>query len=125
MVPTCEILSKVLLQLNCLVKDFIGLLVCLPLVHFPERHIFIVSITDQITTTDDAVLFTVMCTSSNLHQRFNRFWFNKDGNRMKLCLLQSFYGITRNIQNAVFSLRHSGVKFVNNTCYFQIFLVVT
>lgn len=35
--PTCEILSKVLLQLHRLVKDFIGLLVRLPLIHFPEN----------------------------------------------------------------------------------------
>lgn len=34
---TCEILPKVLLQFNCLVKDFIGLLICLPLVHFPGK----------------------------------------------------------------------------------------
>lgn len=33
---TCEILPKVLLQFNCLVKDFIGLLICLPLIHLPE-----------------------------------------------------------------------------------------
>ena len=35
--PTCEILSEVLLQLYRLIKDFIGLFVRLPLIHFPEK----------------------------------------------------------------------------------------
>lgn len=35
---TCEELSKVLLQLHRLVKDFISLLVRLPLVHIPEKQ---------------------------------------------------------------------------------------
>ena len=34
---TCEILSELLLQFNCLVKDFIGLLIRLPLIHFPVK----------------------------------------------------------------------------------------
>lgn len=34
---TGEKLSKVLLQLYCLVKHFVGLIVRLPLVHFPEK----------------------------------------------------------------------------------------
>lgn len=46
---TCEILSEVLLQLHCLVKDFIGLLVRLPLIHFPEKHEQLVSVKDTQT----------------------------------------------------------------------------
>lgn len=37
MIPTREKLSKVLLQLNSLVKHFIGLLVRLPLIYFPVK----------------------------------------------------------------------------------------
>lgn len=42
--------------------------------------------------------------SLHLHERFDGFWFDENGNGIKLCLLQPLDSIARYIQDAVFSL---------------------
>lgn len=39
----------------------------------------------------------------HLHERFDGFWFDENGNGIKLCLLQPLDSIARYIQDAVFS----------------------
>lgn len=66
--PTCEILSKVLLQLNCLVKHFIGLLICLPLIHFPEKDKFWL-VPHFTYALEFADIFITMCTKLQTYIR--------------------------------------------------------
>lgn len=40
----------------------------------------------------------------HLHESFNGFWFDENGNGIKLCLLQPLDSIARHIQYAVFPL---------------------
>lgn len=40
----------------------------------------------------------------HLHESFNRFWFDENGNGIKLCLLQPLDSIARHIQDAVLAL---------------------
>lgn len=40
----------------------------------------------------------------HLHESFNGFWFDENGNGIKLCLLQPLDSIARHIQDAVFPL---------------------
>lgn len=48
--------------------------------------------------------------SLHLHESFDGFWFDKNGNGIKLCLLQPLDSIARYVQDAVFPLerRRSG-----------------
>lgn len=48
-----------------------------------------------------------------LHESFNGFWFDENGNGIKLCLLQPLDSIARHIQDAVLPLerRQSGSVF--------------
>lgn len=43
-------------------------------------------------------------TALHLHESFNGFWFDENGNGIKLCLLQPLDSIARHIQYAVFPL---------------------
>lgn len=40
----------------------------------------------------------------HLHESFDGFWFDENGNGIKLCLLQPLDSIARHIQDAVFPL---------------------
>lgn len=40
----------------------------------------------------------------HLHESFNGFWLDENGNRVKLCLLQPLDGVARHVQDAVLPL---------------------